>query len=70
MHLLRDFLPVLLGTVAYVDGVAASYARPRAGEPTSTAASPCAEVGSSASVALLNSPNGASFNPINFWLWE
>jgi hypothetical protein len=51
-------------------GVAASYARPHAGEPTSTAASPCAEVSSSASVALLNSPNGASFNPINFWLWE
>jgi hypothetical protein len=53
------YLQVLVGTLAFVDGVSANYARPVAGEATATAASPCAEVSSSASVALVNNPNGA-----------
>lgn len=58
MHSVRICLSILLGAAAFANGVAANYARPRADEPTATAGSPCAIVSSSASVALVNSPNG------------
>lgn len=58
MNSLHLYLQVLVGTLAFVKGVSANYARPVVGEATATAASPCAEVSSSASVALLNNPNG------------
>lgn len=55
------YLRVLFSTLIFVNGVAASYARSLAAEPTPAAASPCAVVSASASAALLNTPNGTYF---------
>lgn len=63
------YLSALLGALAWGNGVAANFARPLADGPTATAPSPCAVVSASASIGLLNTPDGMLFLHYSTLAW-